>query len=139
MQTSMSADVEVGIARAVSAATEAPEREPARGSGQAIDWEAAIRDPAFVELVRSRRRFVVPAAACAFTWIVAWLLLVAYAQEFMGREVVDGVSVMFVTGLSQFVVAWALAWAYLRRARRVWRPLEQRAIAALEARIGGPR
>jgi uncharacterized membrane protein (DUF485 family) len=133
MQTSMSPGVAVGVARADVAPTTAP---PAPVG--AVDWEAAIRDPAFRALVASRRRFVVPAAVGSFAWVLAWLLLVAYAQDFMGRQVVDGVSVMFVTGLSQFLVAWAVTWTYLRRSRLVWRPLQQQAIAALEAhRIGG--
>lgn len=106
---------------------------------RAVEWEAAIRLPSFVELTRSRRRFVVPAAVGAFAWIVAWLMLVAYAPGLMGTEIVRGVSVMLVTGLSQFVVVWALTWWYLRRARGVWAPLQRRAIEELEALRAGER
>jgi uncharacterized membrane protein (DUF485 family) len=127
MQTSMSPDVAVAVARGERAHAVAP----AVPAGT-IDWEAAIRDPAFRALIASRRRFVVPAAVGSFAWVLVWLLLVAYAQDFMGRQVTDGVSVMFVTGLSQFVVAWALTWTYLRRSRQVWRPLQDKAIAALD-------
>jgi uncharacterized membrane protein (DUF485 family) len=138
MQTSMSPDIAVGVARADRAPTAAaPAPTPAPAG--TIDWEAAIRDPAFRALVVSRRRFVVPAAVGSFAWILIWLLLVAYAQDFMGRQIADGVSVMFVTGLSQFAVAWAVTWSYLRRSRLVWRPLQEQAIAALERhRVGGP-
>jgi uncharacterized membrane protein (DUF485 family) len=118
---------------AAVAATPTPTTAPAR----AIDWEAAIRLPAFTELLRSRRRFVVPAATGAFAWITLWLVLVGYAHDFMGHELAHGVSVMLVTGLSQFVVVWTLTVAYLRRARLVWRPLQERAIAQLEAAQGG--
>lgn len=110
-----------------------PRAEPA------IDWEAAIRLPAFTELVRSRRRFVTPAALAAFGWVTLWLVLVGYAPGLMGREVLPGVSLMFVTGLSQFAVVWALAWLYLRRARLVWAPLQRRAIDALLAQPGSGR
>ena len=105
----------------------------------AIDWEAAIRLPAFAELRRRRRRFVAPAAIGAFAWVTLWLVLVAYAHRFMGREIVDGVSVMLVTGLSQFALVWVLAAGYLRRARRDWAPLQRRAIQELEATLGGDR
>src|SRR4051812_15532332 len=101
-----------------------------------VDWEAAIRLPAFAALLRSRRRFIVPAATGALVWITAWLLLVGYAHRFMGRELIDGVSVMLVTGLSQFVVVWVLAVGYLRRARNDWAPLQRRPIAELEASLG---
>jgi uncharacterized membrane protein (DUF485 family) len=111
----------------------------AQPSSAAIDWEAAIKLPAFTELLRRRRRFVVPAALGAFAWITVWLVLVAYAHDLMGTEIVHGVSVMLVTGLSQFVVAWALAAAYLRRARRVWAPLQRQAIAQLDAARAGER
>lgn len=115
-------------------ATGGPER-----TTDTIDWEAAIRLPAFAELRRRRRRFVAPAAIGAFAWITLWLVLVAYAQHFMGREIIDGVSVMLVTGLSQFVVVWALAAGYLRRARNDWAPLQRRAIQELEASLAGER
>ena len=46
---------------------------------------------------------------------------------------------MLVTGLSQFVVVWALTLAYLRRARDVWAPLQRQAIAELEATLIGER
>jgi uncharacterized membrane protein (DUF485 family) len=112
---------------------------PAPAARAPIDWEAAIRLPAFAALVRSRRRFVTPAALGAFAWITAWLVLVAYAHDFMGKQITGGVSVMLVTGLSQFIVVWALTVAYLRRARNVWGPLQRRAIAELEATLIGER
>ena len=68
---------------------------------------------------RSRRRFVAPGAVAALTSITAWLVLVAYAHGLMGSEIADGVSMMLVTGLAQFVMVWTLTWLYLRRSRRV--------------------
>jgi uncharacterized membrane protein (DUF485 family) len=122
-----------------TAAPAAQPTAPAPTAGPPIDWEAAIRLPAFATLVRSRRRFVTPAAVGAFAWITAWLVLVAYAHDFMGTQITAGVSVMLVTGLSQFVVVWALTLAYLRRARTVWGPLQRQAIAELEATLIGER
>ncbi|WCB96497.1 hypothetical protein DSM104299_05256 [Baekduia alba] len=119
------------------ASTDAP--GPAAPARAAIDWEAAIRLPAFTELRRRRRRFVAPAAIGAFAWITLWLVLVAYAHRFMGHQIIDGVSVMLVTGLSQFVLVWILAAGYLRRARRDWAPLQRRAIQELEAMLTGER
>ena len=123
----------------MTAARVAQPTAPAPEAGPPIDWEAAIRLPAFAALVRSRRRFVAPAAVGAFAWITSWLVLVAYAHDFMGTQITRGVSAMLVTGLSQFVVVWALTLAYLRRARDVWAPLQRQAIAELEATLIGER
>lgn len=98
-----------------------------------IDWEAAIEEPAFKELVRSRRRFVVPAATGALACVTLWLALVAYVPDFMGRLVLDGVTVMYLTGLVNFLVVWTLSWLYIHRSRLVWAPLEGRAIDAVNA------
>ena len=65
--------------------TTGPERRPE------IDWEAAERSPEFRELVRTRRRFVVPATIFFLAWYFGFIVLAGYAEDFMGREfITDG-------------------------------------------------
>jgi uncharacterized membrane protein (DUF485 family) len=93
-----------------------------------IDWSAAARTPEFKELVRRRRRFIVPATLFYLTWFFGFIVLAGYAPDFMGREFLsDGLTVGYMLALSQFVMTWGLAWLYLRKADRVFDPLAERA------------
>lgn len=103
-----------------------------------VDWEAAVRDPAFQQLMRSRRRFVVPATIGAVGWLLLWLVLLAYAPDFMGSSLYSGLTVGYALGLSQYALAWIIAWRYLRKSRREWMPLRRRSLERLE-RDGGVR
>ena len=102
-----------------------------------IDWDAAVQEPGFQELIRRRRRFVVPAAVFALTWMLLWVILIAYAPDFMGRSIYEGLTVAYLTGLSQYVVVWGISWLYLRKARLEWAPLQRQAIERLQDNLGG--
>ncbi len=90
------------------------------------DWQALERSPQFQELVRRKRRFVLPATIGFLTWYIGFVLLAGYAEDFMGSEfLVDGLTVGYVLAFSQFLMVWGLAWLYLRKADRDFDPLEE--------------
>ncbi len=92
-----------------------------------VDWEGLTRTPEFRELVARRKAFVLPATVFFLSWYFGFIVLAGYAPDFMGREfIVDGLTVGYVLALSQFVMVWALGWAYVRRADRVFDPLAAR-------------
>ena len=91
------------------------------------DWEAAERLPEFQELVRRRRRFVVPATVFFLAWYLGFILLAGYAKDFMGSSIYEGLTVGYVLALTQFAMTWILGWLYLRQADRVFEPLERAA------------
>jgi len=102
--------------------------EPHSGSGDEgrdrIDWIAAEKSPEFQELVKTRNRFVVPATIFFLVWYLGFILLAAQATDFMGKEFIfDGLTVGYVLALSQFVMVWVLAWAYVKKAERDFDPL----------------
>jgi len=98
-----------------------------------IDWEAAERSPEFRELIATRRRFVLPATVFFLTWYLGFILLCGYAQDFMGEQVVDGLTVGYLLALTQFLMVLVLGIMYLRRAEKVYDPLAEKAAArALE-------
>jgi uncharacterized membrane protein (DUF485 family) len=99
---------------------------PAPGRG-GIDWIAAERSPEFQELVRKRRAFVLPATIFYLVWFFGFILLTAYAEDFMGKSVIDGLTVGYCLALSQFIMVWVLTAMYLKRADRVFDPLARRA------------
>ena len=88
-----------------------------------IDWEAAEASPEFRELVRRRKRFVVPATVFFLSWYLGFILLAGYAPSFMGESIYEGFTVGYLLALTQFVMVWGLAAMYLRKADRVFDPL----------------
>ena len=68
---------------------------------QDIDWQAVERSPEFEELVRRRRRFVVPATVFFLAWYLGFILLAGYAPDFMGESVYQGLTVGYTLALTQ--------------------------------------
>jgi uncharacterized membrane protein (DUF485 family) len=111
----------------------APEGEDrtARTDGvprQDIDWEAIEASPEFQELERTRRSFVVPATIFFLSWYMGFIILAAYAEDFMSERVYEGLTVGYCLALTQFVMVLVLGIMYLRRADRVYDPLAAKAI-----------
>ena len=59
------------------------------------DWEAIEASPEFQELVKARRSFLVPATIVFLVGAIGYLLLVSFAQDFMGNEV-GGIPIAFI-------------------------------------------
>jgi uncharacterized membrane protein (DUF485 family) len=78
-------------------------------------WEAVARDPRFLALVASRRRFVVRATAFYSLYFVAFLALLGFAPDFMAKEVIGSVSLALLGGLSICVLTVILGAYYVRR------------------------
>ena len=100
------------------------------------DWQAIEASPEFQELVKARRSFLIPAT---IVWLVVglgYLLLAAYVGDFMGKDV-GGIPVAFLAALSQVLLTWIVAWAYLRKADSTFEPLEKRAAEAARSTIEG--
>jgi uncharacterized membrane protein (DUF485 family) len=80
-------------------------------------WEALAAEPEFRALVRSRRRFVVPATIFFILYYLALPISVGVFPESMSRPVFGPLTLAYVFALSQFAMAWILLVFYLRRAR----------------------
>ena len=82
------------------------------------DWDRLAATPAFVELLRAKRRFIVPATVFFLVYYFALPLLTGYMPELMSRKVIGDFSLAYAFALSQFPMAWAVAALYLRAAER---------------------
>jgi uncharacterized membrane protein (DUF485 family) len=91
----------------------------------AVDWRGIERSPDFQELVRARRRFLVPVSVVFFAIVAAYLLLVSFAHGFMAKEVA-GLPMAYVLALTQVALTWIVTWLYLRTADRTFTPRERR-------------
>jgi uncharacterized membrane protein (DUF485 family) len=115
---------------------------PLERAEQEIDWEAIERSPEFQELVHRRRRFVIPCTIFYLSWYLGFILLTAYAADFMGERVYEGLTVGYCLALTQFLMVLVLGLWYLRKADNEFDPLAERAIEAYaddEMHPGGQR
>ncbi|MDI2125858.1 DUF485 domain-containing protein [Yinghuangia seranimata] len=117
------AQTAVNAAAAASRAAEAASGTPAA---------VLHADPRFRELKHRFRWFVFPVTAIFLAWYLLYVLLCAYARDFMAHKVVGNVNVALVFGLGQFAATFLTAWVYSRYAARRLDPLsaELRAEAA---------
>ena len=97
------------------------------------DWQAIEASPEFQELVKARRSFLVPATIVFLVGAIGYLLLVSFAQDFMGKDI-GGIPIAFLAALTQVLLTWAITFAYLRKADSTFEPLEQKAAKAATAR-----
>jgi uncharacterized membrane protein (DUF485 family) len=98
------------------------------------DWEELERSPEFQQLVATRRRFVVPALAVFVVWFGGFLVLSAYARDFMVKRPFGWFSWAYLLALSLIVMTWLITWLYLRWSERHLAPLAD-AIAEHDAPV----
>ena len=89
------------------------------------DWAAIERMPEFRALIRAKRAFIVPATLFFVAYYFALPALVGYWPELMSTPVAGRINIAYLFALSQFVMAWGIMAAYVRRARRYDRMVEQ--------------
>jgi len=81
-----------------------------------VDWDAIIRDPRFQSLRRRKTRFLWGLMAFAVVYYFLLPIGVAYYQTLFKIPVWGVVNVALLFALSQFIVAWAIAIVYSRKA-----------------------
>jgi uncharacterized membrane protein (DUF485 family) len=111
--------------------------EASRTSNGGPDWVAVERSPEFRELAGRRRRFIVRASVFFLAFFLTYLLLTAFAQDFMGTEIA-GMPLAFLLAVAQVLMTWAVTLLSLRVAERELEPLEHRAAEAASRRLSQP-
>ena len=87
-----------------------------------IDYIAVEESPPFQELKRKQRSFVFPLAALFLIWYFVYVLLAAFAPEFMGQRVWGDITIGLLLGLGQFVTTFAITMLYVSFANRTLDP-----------------
>ena len=130
---------EVGAATDVAPlgrGTSKPAHELTADEDADADWDRIAAQEEFKSLLASKRRFIVPATVFFVVYYFALPLLVGYAPRLMERRVLGPLNLAYLFALSQFVMAWAVAAAYVRAAGR-WDETARRIIERLGARGEG--
>ncbi|HNM83985.1 MAG TPA: DUF485 domain-containing protein [Mycobacterium sp.] len=99
---------------------------PAPTGAQFLATQAS---PEFQELRTRLRRFVFPMTAFFLIWYGIYVLLGAFAHDFMATKVFGNVNVGLLIGLGQFVSTFVITGLYVRFANR---ELDPRAAAIRE-------
>jgi uncharacterized membrane protein (DUF485 family) len=82
------------------------------------DFEAIQRSAEFTALRRRLLRFTFPMSAIFLCWYLGYVLLAAYAHDFMSQRVFGNVTVGLLLGLSQFVTTVVIMVSYMIFAKR---------------------
>jgi uncharacterized membrane protein (DUF485 family) len=99
-------------------------------SGQ--DFVAVQASPEFQELRNRLRRFVFPMTAVFLLWYFAYVLLGAFAHDFMATKVWGNINIGLVIGLGQFLTTFAITFIYVRFANRELDPRAEAIRSELE-------
>ena len=90
-----------------------PADEPARS--QSV-WDRIAASKEFMDLMATKKTFIVPAFIFFVVYYFALPVLVGYAPQFMATKVIGQVNLAYLFALSQFFVAWLIAGLYVRAA-----------------------
>jgi len=82
------------------------------------DWDIVASNPQFRKLMAAKVRFIVPATVFFIAYYFALPILVGYAPELMSTRVIGPVNIAYLFALSQFFMAWLVAYLYVRAANR---------------------
>jgi uncharacterized membrane protein (DUF485 family) len=83
-----------------------------------IDWAKLAASERFRNLLKAKRRFIVPAMIFFVVYYFALPVLIGYARPFMEKRVWGPVNLAYLFALSQFFMAWVIAALYVKAAAR---------------------
>ena len=95
-----------------------PHERTADEEADVIQWERLAATERFRNLLKAKRRFIVPAMIFFVIYYFALPVLIGYARPFMERRVLGPVNLAYLFALSQFFMAWVIAGLYVRAAAR---------------------
>ncbi|NUT39475.1 MAG: DUF485 domain-containing protein [Thermoactinospora sp.] len=77
-------------------------------------------------LLKTRfKRLAISIVVSFLGWYFVYIILSAFARDFMARPAFGNINVALLLGILQFVSTFYLAWRYTRYARRMLDPLSQ--------------
>lgn len=112
-----------------------PESVPPASGG--VDFVAVAESTEFVELRRTHRSFVFPLAVISLVFYIVFVLLGAYAHDFMATPVFGHVNVGILLGIFQFVWTFAVTAWYVWYANKRLDPRSSALRAELEKQEAG--
>jgi uncharacterized membrane protein (DUF485 family) len=103
-----------------------------------LDWQRIVADPRFQALRTKKTRFLWGLMAFSVLYYFLLPLGAAYAPDLFAQRVAGPVNFGILFALSEFVVAWGIAFIYSRRASAEFDSMAAELIRDAE-KIGGRR
>jgi len=86
------------------------------------DLSYGVDDTALEALAARRWRVSLGFTGAMLVVYFGFILLIAFAKDFMGRTITDGLTVGMALGVLVILATWALTWTYVLWANRVYEP-----------------
>jgi uncharacterized membrane protein (DUF485 family) len=94
-----------------------------KDAAASADFEEVQATQQFKELRKRHRSFVFPMAIAFLLWYFAYVILAAYAVDFMSTKVWGNINVGIIMGLLQFVTTFAITGWYVSYSNRRLDPI----------------
>ena len=101
------------------------------------DWQAIVADPRFQALHRKKTAFLWGLMVFSVAFYFLLPVGAAYFQDLFRVRVWGPVNVGILFALTEFVVAWGIAWIYSRRANNEFDAQAAEIVRDFEKRYGG--
>jgi uncharacterized membrane protein (DUF485 family) len=80
------------------------------------EWDRIAEKREFKDLLAIKKTFIIPAFLFFIVYYFLLPILVGYAPGFMSTKVIGVVNLAYLFALSQFFMAWTVAWLYVKAA-----------------------
>jgi uncharacterized membrane protein (DUF485 family) len=107
-----------------------------QAAGGTTVWDRVAESKQFKDLMATKKMFIIPAFVFFVVYYFALPVLVGYAPAFMSTKVIGNVNLAYLFALSQFFMAWIIAWLYVKAAAD-FDKLSADIIAEVDKRKGG--
>src|SRR6201993_3404234 len=96
--------------------TATPSEEIGRFQTDKTEGDNIANTEEFKDLMATKKIFIVPAFVFFLVYYFLLPVLVGYAPQFMATKVIGVVNLAYLFALSQFFMAWTIAWLYVKAA-----------------------
>lgn len=108
---------ETDVARLGHASPPPAHEQTADEDADPVDWNRVMAMPEFGALLKAKAAFIVPTTVFFTVYYFALPVLVGWFPELMEKRI-GPVNVAYLFALSQFFMAWAVAFVYVRKAAK---------------------
>jgi uncharacterized membrane protein (DUF485 family) len=99
-------------------------------------WEETQKSAEFQALRRKFRNFAFPLTAAFLVWYFGYILLTAFAREWVSTKVIGNINIAFIMGVLQFVTTFLIAWLYERHSSKHLDDASEALKAKVEKELG---
>ncbi|MEQ2007341.1 MAG: DUF485 domain-containing protein [Limisphaerales bacterium] len=108
---------ETDVARLGHSSPPPAHEQTADEDADVVDWDRVAAMEQFKALLKAKAAFIVPATLFFVVYYFALPVLVGWFPELMEKRI-GPVNLAYLFALSQFFMAWAVAFVYLRKAAK---------------------